>query len=395
MKLLKKAQVGGVEISIFILLMILFIIIYVILLPPAEREELLAPFEETEIPGIGIPTAGDTLLSEQPGKVFPYTSDKQENSLAATHIYTKHETKTQALVKSLSVSRNVLKDNYKNVYFDLPGLEGIKSIKLLFLIAESKGSVTIKLNSHILFDGVMAANNLPLEMPLGKLKKSKNKLTLSVNSPMPNILSTNYYLIEDVNLIKEISTSAKKARRSFFVEPELNVKSSKLSYFINCNDFDTEGTLTISFNNNKILEDRVFCEYLSQRELDLNKGQFSEAGHNTLMFEIDQGDYNIDKIKVKTTLSRASYPSYTFDLDSETYDDIDDGDKHAKLYFAFPDATAKKRATVSVQGKEFFFETSGSSYSKEISKYLAEGTNYIRIIPKTEFEISEMRIIAE
>ncbi len=387
---MKKGQSSGVEISIFITLLALFILVYVILIPPEQRAELL---DDTVISDDDYAEIGDyetVLLSESPGEVHSYQTNYQTNNLESMHLFSEVETSTENIISALTISRTILKDNYKEILFDIDDLELLEKVQLFFLITEADGELTILLNDKLIFEGQLTSNQLPIELSKNYLKKGENTIRLSVNSPGWSIFSANAYVMEDVSLVWEILEKDNEASRNFYIDSDVDVKKGTLKYFVTCNTVTDEGTLTISFNGQEVFDDRVFCSYLDEREITLDD-RYYVAGTNTLDFTVDTGNYNLEEIKVETELEESSYPKYSFDIDSNTYEEVVSGDKEVIVKFTFSGSGTKK-ASVSVQENQFSFDTSSSSYTKDISSMIDNGANSIKIVPKTSFEIDSLLV---
>ncbi|MEK6816501.1 MAG: hypothetical protein AABY09_02730, partial [Nanoarchaeota archaeon] len=231
----KRGQADGGSVYILILLMAFFIVIYVILLPPTERGELLN-ITSAETSATGEAPAKTVVLSESPGKVYSFSSNLQTINIEPIHVYSRDESKSFTLIKSMTVSRNLLKDNFKTVYFDLADLAELKEVKLFFLITESKGPITVYLNGKLLYEGLLTSSQMPLDLPLINLQ-DMNKLEFYSASPGARIFSSNYYILQDVQLIKTLKVEKTSASRTFYVSEDIGDKLSRatLTYFVTCN----------------------------------------------------------------------------------------------------------------------------------------------------------------
>jgi len=389
----KKGQASGIEISIFITLLALFILVYVLLIPPAERAELLGDDIIGDDDLLTIDDYELVLLSESPDDVHSYKTNVQQTSLESMHLFSQTSSETENIISALTVSRTLFKDNYKQIFFDVDDLDVLDSLQLLFLITESKGEITIQLNGRLVFEGELTSNQLPIDLPGSGLIEGENELRLSVASPGWALFSANRYRLEDVSLIRETIEEENEATRTFYIDSDTQIKSASLNYFLTCNTVSDEGSLTIYLNNYNVFKDRVFCSYLEQRELTLNKNYFV-GDINTLRFTIDEGNFNIEEIEVELELQESSYPTYSFDIDTETYTEILSGEKEVNIAFSFEESGTKK-ASVSVQESEFSFDTSASSYTKVITSMIDNGANTIKIVPKADFKIKSLLVYVE
>lgn len=394
MKLNRKGD--ATEISTFIVLMALFMVLYVVLLPPGERDEILGETSATTAGGeVSVAEGAKVLLSESSGQVFAYSKNINTFNLEPVHLYLKDETTQTPLVKSLSVSRNLIKDNFKNVLFTIDNMDKVSSAKLFMVVAEGKNRLTIKLNDRIIYQGALTSEQLPIDLPKEYLQKS-NKLTFSTDlPPASEFYKSTYYLLQDIKLIKTEIVEQTETSRSFFVDSAAGtVRKATLGYIVNCNAQEPRGQLSIKLNNNLVSKDTIFCDFHGEIKLPLDNEDLSSDGRNRLVFSVDKGDYSLDMVSVKVETGKATYPSFTFDIDSDAYNAIDDGSKKLFLKFKFRDS-GRKKASVSVQESEFSFDTSASEYSKDISAMVDNGANYIKIVPREDFEIVNMKAVLE
>ncbi|MDD4878348.1 MAG: hypothetical protein PHO02_04920 [Candidatus Nanoarchaeia archaeon] len=387
---------GAVEISTFIVLMALFIILYIVLLPPGERDEILGETSSAASAGeVAVAEGSKVLLSESPGQVFAYSKNINTFNLEPVHLYLKDETTQTPLVKSLSVSRNLIKDNFKNVLFTIDNMDKVSSAKLFLVVAEGRNRLTIKLNDRIVYQGALTSEQLPIDLPKEYLQKN-NKLTFSTDlPPMSEFYKSTYYLLQDIKLIKTETVEQTETARSFFVDSTAGtVRKATLGYIVNCNAQEPRGQLSIKLNNNLVSKDTIFCDFHGEIKLPLAIEKLSSEGRNRLVFSIDKGDYSLDMASVKIETGKSTYPSYTFDINSDDYNAIDGGSKKLFLKFKFRDS-GRKKASVSVQESEFSFDTSASEYSKDISAMVDNGANYVKIVPREDFEIVNMKAVLE
>jgi hypothetical protein len=388
----KRGQEGADGVYILLILMGLFIVLYVVLLPPADRASLL---NETTSTSPGSAPAKSVLLSESPGMVYAATSKEQTISIEPLKLFSKEELSSSLLVKSLAVSRNLIKNNYKNIYFDLDDLQDLKKVELLFLIKESKGPISIYLNNKLIYEGVLSSSDLPLELPLNYLQ-NKNKLELRSASPGLKIFSSNYYLLQDVTLLKTLKKENKRVSRVFAIAEDVgqNINRATLNYVINCNRVDQNPRLTVYLNSRKVFSDLISCSYLDERRIVLTKDVLNVYGRNRLEFEIDNGDIEIKDIKLKAKLRSSMYPSYSFDISNALWDKLESGESSLVLRLKFG-TTGRKRANLYIQDEKIGIDTTSGVYVRDITSMVDNGANVIKLVPLNDYEISNLRVAEE
>jgi hypothetical protein len=380
--------VMAMEVSVLIFLITLAIVGYIILLPAEDREELLGTSDTSGSDGTSGSSGTEVLLSEAPGEVSSSRSTSQTRSLEPIRLYSTTESATEDLSTSLTVSRNILQNNYKTITFDMDDLENLESLGLLFLITESKGDLIVELNGNIVYEGALRTSDLPLTLPTNALEEEDNVLKLSTDLSY-NPFSAHYYLLQDVQLVEDFTVSSTSSTRSFSVDDPGSVTKAELTYFITCND-DADGILTISLNSREVFSDQIFCEYLNERELSLSSSYIGSS--NALTFAITEGDYNVEEADVVITTKAEDYPSFSFDVDSDVYESISAGEKEVYLLLSFSDDTSEKQADVLVQEFSFSFDTESDSYEKKITAYIDNGANSITIEPDNSFEIDNLKV---
>lgn len=381
-----QAQVAA-EVSVLIFLIGLFMLGYIILLPEENRNELLGigggeeGQEEEDVAG------AETILSVAPGLLSTSKSAVTTVTLDPIHLYSSTESNTEVLLSSMLVSRSVIQNNYKQVSFDVDK-DALESLSLLFLVTESKGNLIIELNGNVVYEGDASSAQLPLVLPLSELVEEGNLLKFYTDSPGWNIFSTHHYTLQDIQLVEDFTVADTTATRTLGVVEPSDIKAASLSYFVTCNS-DEDGVLGISLNGREVFSDRVFCSYRTKRSLSLDPSSLSST--NTLLFEITEGDYHLDQLNVQLTRKERAYPSYQFELDEELYNSLALGEKDLVLKLSFADV-ASHETLVLINEYSFRVDTSATSYEKDISNFVSQGSNVITLQPENSFELDNLKV---
>lgn len=386
----KRAQTA-VEVSVLVFLIAVIMVGYIVLLPEADRTALLNGESSSSTGTSSSSSSAQTLLSESPGDVQSAKSTTQTRDLEPIRLYSSTKSDTQSLAASLTISRNIIQDNYKVIDFDVSNLAALKDTQLLFLISDSKGDLTITINGHTIYEGPMTSNELPLDIPTSYLMDTGNELKLSTDLTW-NIFSPHFYQLQDIQLIEDYTVADTSASRTFSIDTPADVTAATLTYFITCNA-DKEGILGISLNSHEVFSDQVFCNYLNQRELSLDTDYLKTS--NSLTFDITEGDYNIEEAQVEIKSKTKDYPSFSFDIDSDLYSEISSGQKDVYLQMTFDDSSSQKEGTILVQQYSFDFNTEDGSYEKKISSYVDDGSNTITLEPASDFTIDNLKVYIE
>ncbi len=369
-------------VAILISLLALYLVLYFFLLPKETQQELLgeevvSEYEEGE-------KTVKTILMESPGRVYPYTKETSVKKIPSVNLFSTLKTDVKTLANSLYVSSSIFGKNSQDLVFDLADLESVKKLDLFFDVRSHKGGLNIYLNDVMIFSGeIRGAYDLPVELPVSYLQ-TRNVLRIQATSPGWKFLTRNYYELRDVKIIKNYQVENKKEVRNFVLSDKDKVNDANLNFFVNCLEIGyDQGTLKVDVNRFNVYTSRIVCD-AGLREIDIPLDYLVD-GNNLVKFEIDKGDYIIEQIELKLRLESKEFPTYYFMLDE------DEVNKDIKLKMEF-EYDVTKRATIIVNGKKIYLDTKANKYEKDISEWLREGENYIKIIPKIEFEILHLEV---
>jgi len=161
-----------------------------------------------------------------------------------------------------------------------------------------------------------------------------------------------------------------------------------LSYFINClRDTDNQGLLRVFLNEFNVHSAQVICD-ASEQNIDISRDYFEDQ--NTLSFEKNFGDFILEQIELKTELERKS-PTYFFDVDE------DDLDKEftLRMHLVPNEDDERSSATILINSNSITLDTERNIFSKDISAFIKEDENFIKIIPRNEFEVISLEVFAK
>ncbi len=377
----------GSAVANFILMFALFIVVYLILLPPGAKEQLIVPGPE------GVPVEGQLLLSESPGLVKPFLRETTSRRLQPIKLFALTETEPKILARSLSVSTSLFSTKSEDLKFDLPELDDLTDLSIIFLVQDASGRLILTINNQEFFNDYVRTEDLPIEIPLKALKKENNVLRIAASSPGLRFLSADRYYLKDIQLVKRFAVENKKESRNFIVTPSesKDLASSFLSFFINCLRVKELGTLKISLNSKEISNRFMTCN-AGLVELELNPDDIYE-GENILEFEVDKGEYILEQLTLDNELESEDYPKYFFSLQRGEFFAVEDGAAFVEMELDFDDAGYRKAATLLINGERVYLDTLGRTSVIDISDYVVEGENFIKIVPREEFDIVNLQVL--
>lgn len=440
----KRGNDAATNVATLIFLIALFIIFYVLLIPEESRNELLGEnFTKGNVPlpGHGVTEAGKVLLTTSPGKVYALEKGQQFIPLTSARLYVKEEDESVDIASKVLVSKGLFSDDSKTLYFKLDNPSSISALNLFFFVSEPT-NLYVEFNGNRVFDGKIESADLPIKLPV-KLARQDNTLKIG--------LTGTYFLTKTVELNslsvkKSFTTENRVAKRNFVLSASerQGLKAAHLNYFINCMFIDpkSNGEVMISLNGRTIFSDFVVCD-AGPQVLTLGLDDI-KSGNNVITFEISKGDYSFESMELVLDLSETLYPEYNFDMSTDDYDSVKGncnrvdydscsydcgsscrdncggytnsqacyndcfdacetqcfnsycgGAKKLIMELDFPNRRDRKIASITVNRDVINMDTTSDVFFVDISPSANRGANYIKIVPKNDFEISTLTVSLE
>ena len=382
---------AATSIAALITIIALLIIAYLVLIPPEDRAKLLGA-EDSSQQGENrdqiLTERGINLLNEAPGKVNPYKKDTITHSLTPIILYNKLDSASIKLANTLQITKNIFKEDKKTILLSLD--ENTESASLYFNIIKGKGELAISLNNQLIYEGKLTIDQLPIELPKTYFLEN-NVLEFKTTSPGWAFWGSNEYQLKDLTLLTKSRASNKKATRGIVISSteKESIDKAELDYFISCVN-DENGMMRVFLNNRLLFTDIILCD-IKQNPIEIDLSLLEE-GKNTIEFQIDSGEYRIEQIELKTELNEQSYPRYSFDIDQKLMDGLEGHSRKLELVMNFEEDKLRKRAIITINENQITLDTTAEDYTRDISAYVEEGENSIKIIPKTTFEIDLLRV---
>ena len=307
---MKKAQAApqtASNVAVFVLLLGLFLAIYVLLLPPADREALLYN-TTTQDKNNQETTASETLILEQsPGLLKPTQEDEIMHEIGSINLYSKEEPKITDLSSSLYLEKSFTSQIKRNFVLSVNDLENLDTVSLIFITTESKGNLIITLNGIILYDS-KTSGLANIILPKDLLQETNN-LEFSVSSPGLNIFGRNKYSLSSIKIRESYELTNTRESRDFILSDQ-ETGDAELKFFLYCNTPEQGARLRMFLNNKEIKNEVISC-MSAERKMDI-KNDDLEEGTNTLMFQIDKGDYIFNDIKLNVKTNFKGVVNYKF-----------------------------------------------------------------------------------
>ncbi len=396
----RKGQ-SGTGTATLITIIAALIILYILFIPPAERAKLLGDDNET-VTEKDKDTAkkteeleNETLLLEYPGSITYQQSSRKEYADFPT-VYLSSQTTSGVIgeANAIFVERNIFKEKTESVRFDIENTEEVDSIFVSFKAKERDGILVLKVNGQTFYENRLRTTAVnPINIPKTELVNGENVLEITTNHPGLLFWDSNRYILENVQVITDVKQLGNlEAEVSFYVgEENSNVKDARVSFFPDCQT-GTIGKLNIEINNKLLYSALPDCGMAKPISFDPT---YIRQGQNNIKFTTSKGLYVLDSMRVETTLKEQLNPTYYFKISSDLAEDIEGNYYDAILTLNFADDDELKVADIVVNGDYFPISQRDSKYEEDISNYLQQGNNAIKIIPESNMDIIDIRVELE
>jgi hypothetical protein len=367
-----------------IVLIGIMIILYTIILPPCDKCNLLG----SDCPDTcDLEDSGRVLLLEFPGDIGEIQDDSIKHVFESANLFDKGDPELKILSNSLEMKSGLFGSSDQNLDFGLDDIENLERLSLSFAVIESRGNLIITLNGKQIFNQDIDANKIEtVELPMEYLE-GNNDLELKVNPPGFAFWLTNKYSLKDITLKEEFELVHTSDVLDFSVSSseKNSIVDSELRFYVYCKGTPGESNiLKVHLNDNLLLSELMGCTN-EDYSLDIDEDDF-ESGVNQLKFSVTGGNYLISDIRIDNVVSGKVYPSYTFYVSQEIYDDEDD-------FYLILDMTGdEKRGDIILNDEVIELDTSNTFKEYDVSDKIKKGNNFVEIRPLTDFRIDELKV---
>ena len=388
-----KSQ-GGINAAMLVAIIAAVIIIYILFLPTEDREALLD--EESDYAGSSSSSNAEliTLLSENVGRLDP-VGRVRDKDIPNVNIFEITNSKVLDTVNPISVRNGWFDKRIKIVKFGIIDLENTNNVVLSFSAPKRRGLLSIKLNGELIYE--FDINSLNID-PI-KLKKSSlsevNELEFSVSGVGAKFWATNEYALDEVKIIGDITDLSRQESQNVFTLTDTeykNLEEVKLKFIPYCSTAAKVGVLDVFVNNRNVFSAVPVCNDRYEQEIPLSA---VSAGQNKIIFKTNKGSYSVEQIELDFREKDIPEAVYYFEVNSTTYDDIEDDEYNSFIRIKFVDDVDTKRLDLNVNDHLARIDQEKKTYEKNIDSWIEEDNNFIKITPKTTLEIVEVRIELE
>ena len=377
----RKAQSAN-NAAILLILIIVIIVLYLLFLPPAERAILLGE-NQTGTPGSS-GTVSEVVLRESVGRLVYQPTSQREYDLQSFEVKAFSGSQVLNTNRFASVRRSVFESVEDSVNFQA---QNVRGNVLINFNANGQGRLIAHLNGEKIFDAVVEGNSPPIFVD-NYMLKDMNTLTFSVDSPGIAFWRSNYYEIDNLQIVGDVQDFTRSENRQTFVlnEDDLSRKqSSSLRFVPNC--IGEVGNLDIRINYAEVYRGVPDCNV--PNTIFLNPDVF-EVGTNFIDFKIQEGEIIFDGYRIRSQLGEPQHPIYYFDIKPEEFRG-EELRRKAELRLDFPNPD-RKRLEIFINGRLLGGTLQGNTFERDISEYLQPYVNSIEIRPLQTVDITQLTI---
>ncbi len=384
---------GGLNAAILVAIIAAVIIIYILFLPTEDRKDLLE--EESEYKGKSVSKEEViTLLSENVGRLDP-VGRVRDKDIPNVNIFERTDSKVLDTVNPIYIRNGWFDKRVKIIMFTIDDLDNTENVVLSFSAPKRKGVLSIKLNGELIYEyDINSLNVNPI-----KLKKSllmeNNELEFSVSGVGAKFWTTNEYALENVNIIGDITDLSRQESQNVFILTDTeysNLEKAEIRFIPYCSTVTKVGILDVFVNNRNIFSAVPVCNDRYKQEIPLSA---LSAGQNKVIFRTGKGSYSVEQIKLSFEEKDVPEAVYYFEVNSSTFEDIEDDEYDSFVRIEFVDDKDTKRLDLNINDHLVRIDQEKKEYSKNIDDWIEEGNNFIKITPKTTLDIVEVKVELE
>jgi len=389
---LKKSQAATAAATLVAIIAGL-IVLYILVLPPAERERILAEniTEEEE----AVVKEVKTLLSISPGRLDYLAQREIEHIIPSVNLNIITEAEVLKEVNSIYVKRTLFSEDKANISFSIEDLENTENVLLNFIATKREGRLIVKLNGHVIFNNEIEAVNIE-PIKLKEHLKNFNVLEFSVAPPpATNFWKTNEYLLENIIITADLVRREAQESKNIFIVSSVeknNLEKAVLRFLPECIT-GLVGPLDVWINNYNIYSAVPDCGALSP-PIEIPE-YYLVSGENRLIFRTSKGNYLIEQIKITSKLKEVVYPVYYFEITDERYKRIQEDKANITLTLRFVDDIERKIARIIINGHMLSLDQRDIEFVEDITRWIEKGNNAIKIEPLKTIDVVELKVVYE
>ena len=394
---MKKAQLTNMNpqsmTALLIFIIGLTLVMYIMFLPPEDRADLLEQ-NRTYAEGDDVKNYITILMTKEPGRLTNLAEDEVVKDLPSFNLFTRTDATSLIDFDSVYIKKSLFEEQQRNISFKIDDFENTANYILSFTVPTHQGILTILLNGNILLSREFnTPSPSPIKLPKDYLK-SENSLVFKTSGPGIEFWKTNEFIIENLKITADITDlSSQENIQSFYVSEQEkdNLESFELRFVADCKAADS-GPIEIYLNKRLIFNGVPDCgTKVLVPEVD---GSRIDQGENDLLFRVEKGNYLLYGLETTFHLREPIFPTYYFQIDEETFQDIENDDADINVTILFPNSVDRKKGVILINDYMTEVDTYEAEFTRNIDPFVRENNNAIEIRPKTDkLDITELKVV--
>jgi hypothetical protein len=367
----------------------LIIVLYLLFLPPAQREALLNNASPITIDDPSIIDPHDRLLMVAPRIVDPIEQRSHSIPLSSFLLQSRTDERSVASYTDVNLmsSRTDKRLLSREISFDH---EYIFSNQMIVLnIERTNAPIIVYWNDQRIYHHQPRPGTIIIDN-FGRIERS-NRIRIEVADPAWwQIFRTNHASITRVDIIARIHDARDAESQQSFVlsrEQHENIESAYLRYYPRCQV--RPGQLLIRVNSQLMQSQAPDCNRDTQVQIDVHR---LTEGRNAIDYLLASGVLHIDSPTIYLTLKRPLEPLYYFEIDAGQWRDIRENRKKGRFEMIFVRGSGQKDIDVIINGRVIRIDTAEDRFVRDITEYMVEGENYIKLQPRRRAETVQMNV---
>ncbi len=386
---MKKGQSAGGAAAL-IAAMVGLILLYILFLPPDDRAELLGENITSASAVRGIGEDSRTLLKESPGTLVKAKQDEFEHRINSFNLFEKSEDKVLKSFDSIYVESK--SGSIKKRTFAM-SMDASKTsdAQISFFVSNHNGRLILKVNDAEIYNSEASGQ---VVIRLDKLQED-NVFEFSTDEVGFQFWRTNFYDLKDIKITGTVKVLENLEAKQVFVvgdDEANNIDKASMIYLVDCRASNV-GILRVYVNGVIVASGVPDCGSIARVDIDPS---IIIRGSNNIRFVSERGNFLVDQILVRTKLKEPVDAVYFFEVNSTKYSWIANNTFRAVLKMAFVDDGEEKFGQLNINNRLTSFDSSRSAnLTKDITPFIVEGNNFIKIIPQRTLHIIGLQVRLE
>ena len=379
-------------ISLLIFVIALALVIYITALPPEDRAALLEQNRTSTSDNLKDDVT--VIITREPGTITNIPELEVVHDIPSFNLFVRTDATVLTEFDSIYIKKSLFEEQKRNISFSIDSFDNTDNMVLSFSTPKHEGRLTITLNGVIIHENeVNTASPSPITLPKDLLKQNNN-LVFSVSGPGIEFWKSNEFIIDDMKITADVTdTSGQENKQIVFITQQQyeNLESFDLSFVVDCKATDV-APLEVYLDKRLIYSSIPDCD--SKIEVPTVDGKRMRQGENDILFKTSKGNYLLYSIEAKLNLREPIFTTYYFNLDQETYDEVQEDKADINVTMTFTNDEDRKQGYFIINGAKFEIDTYDETFVRNINDFVRKGNNAVEVKPKGDrIDVLELQVL--